>query len=222
MTDVSPLLAGTGTTGSTGIASAPTTQEFGEEFNSFIQLLTAQVRNQDPLSPLDSTQFVEQLATFSSLEQQVRSNQSLESIAAMIGDLHAAIASDWLGQKVSVESSWVPFNGEAVEFAADTPARADRAVLTVSDPAGEVAWTQTLDLGDATHRWDGRTQSGERAAADSLYQFRIDMYAGKEYVGSVAPRVITTVTDIASENGQLRLGTESRLTADLETVRKVD
>ena len=45
--------------------------DIGEEFNSFIQLLTAQVRNQDPLAPLDSTQFVEQLATFSTLEQQV-------------------------------------------------------------------------------------------------------------------------------------------------------
>ncbi|MEZ5946734.1 MAG: flagellar hook capping FlgD N-terminal domain-containing protein [Hyphomonas sp.] len=54
-----------------GIASTATQPGIGEEFNSFIQLLTAQVRNQDPLSPMDSTQFVEQLATFSTLEQQV-------------------------------------------------------------------------------------------------------------------------------------------------------
>ncbi|MEM9988284.1 MAG: flagellar hook capping FlgD N-terminal domain-containing protein, partial [Pseudomonadota bacterium] len=48
--------------------------ETADEFNQFLQLLTAQVENQDPLEPLDSTQFVEQLATFSSLEEQVQTN----------------------------------------------------------------------------------------------------------------------------------------------------
>ena len=54
--------------------SSAATQQFGEEFTNFIKLLTAQVQNQDPLSPMDSTQFVDQLATFSSLEQQVQTN----------------------------------------------------------------------------------------------------------------------------------------------------
>lgn len=55
-----------------------------EEFNTFLTLLTAQIRNQDPLAPLDSTQFVEQLATFSSLELQAEGNQVLENIANML------------------------------------------------------------------------------------------------------------------------------------------
>lgn len=54
------------------------------DFNAFLSLLTAQVRHQDPLAPLDSTQFVEQLATFSALEQQVRTNEHLEAIGALI------------------------------------------------------------------------------------------------------------------------------------------
>lgn len=55
-----------------------------EEFNTFIHLLTAQVKNQDPLAPLDSTQFVEQLATFTNLELQAKNNQILENIAFML------------------------------------------------------------------------------------------------------------------------------------------
>ena len=55
-----------------------------EELTQFLDLLTAQIRNQDPLEPLDSTAFVEQLATFSSLEQQVRSNGLLEAILARL------------------------------------------------------------------------------------------------------------------------------------------
>jgi flagellar basal-body rod modification protein FlgD len=58
-----------------------------DQFNSFIQLLTAQVQNQDPLAPMDSTQFVDQLATFSALEQQVRTNQLLEGMSGMLSAL---------------------------------------------------------------------------------------------------------------------------------------
>lgn len=202
-------------------AATESSKQFGEEFTSFIQLLTAQVQNQDPLSPLDSTQFVEQLASFSTLEQQVRSNDSLGSIATMIGDLHAMFASEWLGQKVSVESSWVPYSGDTVEYSVEAPADADRAVLTIQDDAGNPVWTETLDMKAASFAWDGQTQAGEKAAPDTLFNFGIDMYRGSDYLGTVAPQVLTTVTDVANEDGTLRLGTSSHLTTDLAGARKV-
>lgn len=59
-------------------------EETREEFTTFLTLLTAQIRNQDPLAPLDSTQFVEQLATFSNLELQAQANETLESIAQIL------------------------------------------------------------------------------------------------------------------------------------------
>ena len=65
-------------------------EESGEEFNTFLRLLTAQIRNQDPLAPLDSTQFVEQLATFTNLEMQAKSNQTLEEIAFLLSQQNAA------------------------------------------------------------------------------------------------------------------------------------
>ncbi len=68
------------------VSSDPST---GEEFTTFITLLTTQIRNQDPTSPLESTQFVEQLATFSSLELQAKSNDILSNIAEMLTQLLA-------------------------------------------------------------------------------------------------------------------------------------
>lgn len=72
---------------STATSSAPSTTspisdnaDLSSEFNQFLELLTTQVQNQDPFQPLDSTQFVEQLATFSALEQQVQSNDLLKKI----------------------------------------------------------------------------------------------------------------------------------------------
>lgn len=65
-------------------AASEARSDASEEFDTFLTLLTAQIKNQDPLAPLDSTQFVEQLATFSNLELQAEGNQTLESIARMI------------------------------------------------------------------------------------------------------------------------------------------
>lgn len=69
----------------TGTSTAPTPpSETAEEFETFLTLLTAQIKNQDPLAPLDSTQFVEQLATFSALELQVETNQKLDQITYLL------------------------------------------------------------------------------------------------------------------------------------------
>lgn len=196
-------------------------EKMGDEFNNFLKLLTAQVRNQDPLSPLDSTQFVEQLATFSALEQQVRGNTSLESIATMIGDLHSMFASDWIGKTVTVESSWVPYSGEDVSFKVNAPEAADTAILNISDSNGETIWTEALDLSDEVHGWSGRTSSGVDATSGDVYQFGIDLYSGTTFLGTVAPQVLTTVTDVGTESGTLKIGTSSNLTANVDQVHKV-
>lgn len=205
-----------------GASTASTVPGMGREFESFIRLLTAQIRNQDPMSPLDSTQFVEQLATFSALEQQVRSNVSLESIATMIYDMGSLIAGQWLGKTVSFESSWIPYTGSDIEFSADIPAGTDHSALTIRDSNGQVIWTETLAPGASSYSWDGRTSSGATVPVDSVLQFRIDTYKDNQQTGSIAPRVITTVTSVGSEDGALRVGTSSKLSADLASVQIVD
>lgn len=218
MTTVSEAGTFTSQTSTTAQSSAP---KVGKEFESFIRLLTAQMRNQDPLAPLDSTQFVEQLATFSALEQQVRSNVNLENISKMIYDLGSLVAGQWLGQTVSIESSWIPYTGANIRFTADIPAAADRSVLTVRDSSGILLWSETLDPAATTYTWDGRTSAGGTVPADSVLQFRIDNYKGSQQIGAVAPRVITQVTSIGSENGSVYVGTSSMLSAELGAVQAV-
>lgn len=220
MSDIPPISTGTTST-STGPGGS-LQGNIGEEFNSFIQLLTAQVQNQDPLSPLDSTQFVEQLATFSALEQQVQSNQQLTQIASLIGDLNALAASEWLGEEVTVQSSWVPFSGETVEFEVDKPQNANRAILTVRDTNGDLAWSESLNLADQRYQWNGQLANGGVAPNDSIYQVSVDFYRDNDFAGSAAPRLVTTVTDVATENGKLRLGTEMKLSAGADAVRLVE
>lgn len=173
------------------IATSGTSQpSVGKEFNSFIKLLIAQMRNQDPLAPVDSTQFVQQLATFSSLEQQVNSNTQLGSIASMMNNLTSIMAGQVLGQTVSLQSSWLPYAGEPVEFSADLPAGTTRSVLSIRDQGGQTVWTETLPPGTLSHAWDGRSTAGGQAQAGELYEFSIDTYSlDGQYTGSIAPRV---------------------------------
>lgn len=83
--DSIPTAETTGT-GSNPSNSTPSNaqQTTGQEFSTFLTLLTAQIKNQDPLAPLDSTQFVQQLATFSNLELQAKGNKTLEVISSLL------------------------------------------------------------------------------------------------------------------------------------------
>ena len=194
----------------------------GEEFNSFIKLLTAQMRNQDPLAPLDSTQFVEQLATFSALEQQVRSNSSLEMIATMMNDMTGLLASQWLGEAVSIDAPRIPFTGEDVKFSVDLPEGTGRSILTIKDASGQPVWSETLDPDTDVHIWDGRLQSGEMANTGEAYGFSIDTYGAEDqHTGTLNPRVITTVTSISSEGGILIANTAAQLSSELGKVKKL-
>ena len=222
MSDVTSATSAQAASASAGAAaSSGAAQGMGEEFNSFIRLLTAQVQNQDPLSPMDSTQFVEQLATFSTLEQQVASNENLKTIATMIGDLHSMLASDWIGQDVMIQSEWVPYSGETIDYALDAPETANKAVLTVQNAEGDVVWSETLDLDDDTYSWDGQTDSGTPAGSGELFKFNINVYEDSTHLGTLAPKVITKITDVANEDGTLRFGTASHLTGDLSTVETI-
>lgn len=193
----------------------------GSEYSSFIKLLTAQVKNQDPLSPMDSTQFVQQLATFSSLEQLVNSNTALSSIASMISDLNGLMASQWLGQDVTFSSAWMPFTGSAATFSYEAPLGTTNSTLTVKDADGNAVWTETLAPGETVFKWNGQQTNGETATVDKMYEFVIDYYEDNTFKGTAVPNVITKVTDILSDNGVLRLGTASGLTVDLSQARRL-
>ncbi|MFN7054798.1 flagellar hook assembly protein FlgD [Hyphomonas sp.] len=216
MTTVSPMVPTT-----TNYSTAAASSGMGQEFNSFIKLLTAQVRNQDPLSPMDSTQFVEQLATFSTLEQQVKANASLTSIAGMLSQLNALTAGEWLGQDISFVSGWAPLADDPVEFTYAAPDGTNSIKLTVLDANGEVVWTETLDPSKAKYAWNGRSNDGTSTPRGAMYEFVIESYSGDELLATGSPRVLSTVTDIISEDGRIRVGTAAGMTVDLAKVRKV-
>ncbi len=138
------------------------------DFQNFLKLLTAQLRNQDPLNPADSTEFVAQLAQFSSVEQLVNANNKLDNIAsAMVADGIDKYAG-WIGKKAEATGAPAYFDGvKPIEYrlAGNEKARSVETVIT--DPLGnEVSRFASLN-GSMVQGWDGMVD-GE-PAPKSLY-----------------------------------------------------
>lgn len=177
-------------------SSATSSQSIGAEFDTFLTLLTAQIRNQDPLAPLDSTQFVEQLATFSSLEQQVQTNSILEGMAQMLNSLHASASADWVGKTVAAPSPILNFDGKGAQFSFDAPAGVDAAALAVRASDGRLLGRSSLDLGAGIQTWNGRLEGSSQPLPKGTYFTEIELYREGEPLGSVLPKFSTQVSQV--------------------------
>ncbi len=101
------------------------------DFETFLSLLTAQMRNQDPLKPLESTEFVAQLASFSAVEQQIRSNERLDEIFDALSGGPGAGLADWIGMEAETTAA-ARHEGGPLDLKVSPAAGADRAALRSS------------------------------------------------------------------------------------------
>ena len=189
------------------------TSSAAADFESFLTLLTAQLRNQDPLSPLDSTEFIAQLASFSGVEQQISTNDRLDKLLeqGVNGDV-AAFAS-WIGRKVSTVDGRFRSTGEDVTFRiADVPS-ADRAFAVVRDLSGTVLRRQEIGTDSQTdHTWNGRNGDGNPVSNQDLV-IEIEYFAGGAVAETRPAFVASTVTSIR--------GTPDGVSLELEDGRNV-
>ncbi len=182
-------------------AAAPRKASLGD-FETYLRMLTAQLRNQDPLNPMESTEFSVQLATFSSVEQQVRTNQLLET---MVGQRTAADLSafaDWLGMEALAVSD-IRFTGSPVSIAPKAADGADRAVLVVARADGtEIARTPVEATG-VSMDWAGASSDGAPLPSGS-YRLTLESYQGSRLLQSDPVPVYTTVREvIAAADGSV-------------------
>lgn len=150
------------------------------DFDTFLKLLTAQMRNQDPLNPLESTDFVAQLAQFSTVEQQIATNRSLTSILEAVSASAAGSLADWLGREVRAEVP-LAFKGQPVEVTAPEPSiNPTSATLLVVGPDGKTVAEQDFDAKERTVTWNGMTRDGN-AVPHGIYTFAV-RYSGAQGV----------------------------------------
>jgi flagellar basal-body rod modification protein FlgD len=138
------------------------TTGFGDNFNTFLKLLTTQLQNQDPLSPLDTNQFTQQLVSFSQVEQAINTNQKLSTLVSMASTSQAVSALPLVGKTVEYDGSSAVLAGGSAHFSYTLPNQATSSVITISNAQGQVVWRGAGDTGAGKHDfvWNGTDPTG--------------------------------------------------------------
>ncbi|GFE64424.1 flagellar hook capping FlgD N-terminal domain-containing protein [Litoreibacter roseus] len=170
------------------------------DFETFLTLLTAQLENQDPLNPVESQDFATQLATFSGVEQQVKTNDLLESLNTQVMSSGLGEMAGWVGMSARVSADGY-FDGTPIEIVPDPPTFADSAQLVVKNAAGEVVQRSPIDLSGETLEWAGVQDNGQPFAS-GRYAFSVEAYSNGEVIEEETPDIYARVTEVRNENGQ--------------------
>ena len=151
------------------------------DFETFLLMLTTQMQNQDPLNPIESQDFAVQLATFSGVEQQVRTNNLLENLAGGMGMTGLSQLAGWVGMEARVVSP-VSFSGTPIELAPDPAPGSDSAELITYDTYGREVAREAVPLGQGTIDWVGVNQNGQ-PLEPGLYTFELASISQGEVTG---------------------------------------
>ena len=157
---------GVSTTGTTSDVAA---SKLAENFDTFLTLLTTQLKNQDPLEPTDSSEFIRQLVQFSEVEQSITTNKSLEQLLDLQTTGQAAAALDYIGKTVEAYGNTATLEGGKATFTYAFEKAADTAKIGIYNSNGNlvVAVDGETGLGKHTFVWDGLDSSGNPVAQDN-------------------------------------------------------
>jgi flagellar basal-body rod modification protein FlgD len=144
-----------------GVGSAVDRKTIAGNFDTFLQLLTTQLRNQNPLDPLDTNQFTQQLVSFAGVEQQIRQNQQLETLISIQKSAQATTALQFVGATVAIEGSTAPLVDGRATWTFSTPKPAT-ATITIRGENGQTVYSNTMPMsaGTKAFEWDGRDSNG--------------------------------------------------------------
>ena len=169
------------------------------DFETFLKMLTTQMQNQDPLDPLDSTEFATQLATFSSVEQQVLTNDLLTALSAQMGALGVSQLAGWVGMEARAIMP-VQFGGSPVTITTEGAAYADRSELVVRNAEGREVQRLQIDAARQEQLWAGVGENGAPLPYGS-YDLTVESFTGQELVEEVPVSVTGQIVEARNDSG---------------------
>lgn len=175
MTEISPVSPTSAPAQAPAAPASRADRLISSDFNTFLKMLTTQLKNQDPLNPMDNSEYAVQLATFSGVEQQVRTNTLLESLGAQLGVSGLATYAGWVGKDARADMP-VWYSGTPVTLAATSDPKADSAALVVTNAAGNVVARQPVLPGADTVTWTGLDSLGAPMPT-GRYTFALESFA---------------------------------------------
>ena len=191
----------------TATAESRSRTSLAGNFDTFLALLTTQLENQDPLSPMEAEKFTEQLVQFTSVEQQIETNSQLSLLVGMMKDAETTAALDYLGKEVVVAGSSLHLDSEGSTGGTyRLPADADSVTIEISTESGLLVRRLDAEKSAGSHQfeWDGQTSNGDRLPSGV---YRIDVKAADAEENPIDVEILTggTVTGIESGDDGMSL-----------------
>ncbi len=193
-----------------------------ENFDAFLQLLTTQLKHQNPLEPMDANQFMQELVQFSSVEQQIKTNDYMEKLVASLENQATSTVVGYLDKTVTANNSTTQFaNGSAV-WSFDVAGATETIAISVRDEHGAIVHQEQLAGGNAgtyTYTWDGRMNTGRNATSGS-YRITVDARNSDDQSVAVSTEITGKVTevDLSGSEPILSIGDTKVKLSNVETI----
>lgn len=203
--------------------TAASATQLNQNFDDFLKMLTTQLQNQDPLAPMDTAQFTNQLVMFSQVEQQLRSNDTLGKLLAMQTLNMTALGVSFIGKSVEVSGDTFEHSGTgSVSMSYDMQDGVTASTIRVVDADGNTVFSQDSDKTPGHHDfvWNGLNSQGNPAPAGT-YTFEVSAQTKDSNALNITTYVPGHVTSLESaDDGTLLLNVGGQK-VPLTDVRKI-
>jgi flagellar basal-body rod modification protein FlgD len=195
----------TGTTSSAPQA-AQSQKKLAEDLNQFLTLLTTQLKHQDPLDPMDATEFTSQLVQFASVEQQIYANANLEKLLSVQQTSQLGALVSYIGKDAEAKGDEVTLTGGKAEFTYELAANAQETTITIRDSTGSVVYFTggETDAGKHSFAWNGKDNFGF-AQDDGVYTVTVSALDRDGNPIDVTQTVFGRVTGVTQDGSQAYL-----------------
>lgn len=206
--------------GKSGTAAGKTSLNSSRD--TFLKLLTAQLKNQDPLSPMDTNSFTQQLVQMNGVEQQLLTNDLLQTLVTQGSSGRNLNAVGLIGKEITAQSADATLKSGAAKWTYELDSTAKRGSLEIYDAKGKLVATKDLKLDAGQHdlEWDGKNTAGD-VQADGVYTLKIKAYGADDKL--IASRSYVTAQATALENDAdgtlIRMGTVKVPLSAIQSVR---
>jgi flagellar basal-body rod modification protein FlgD len=197
-----PSTSASGGSGTGNGTTANGALSFTQNFSTFLTLLTTQLKNQDPLNPMDSSQFTNQLVEFSEVEQQIKTNSQLSTMISNQTASEAIAALPMVGETIQYNGNQAALESGSATFSYTLPSNAASTNLIVQDASGNTVYSATGKTAAGTYAftWNGQNNGGQQQPDGGIYTLSVQSVDANNNPITATTTAVGTVTGVNVQN----------------------
>lgn len=177
-----------------------------KDYTMFLKLLTTQMQHQDPLDPMDTSEYTQQLVQYSQVEQSIQQTGALKDILSQLGAQQISQASSFIGREARFDSAVAGLGTDPAKWTYHVNGTPTAITATITDASGKVVNTVTLDpKAQGRFEWDGKKSDGTRAP-DGAYTLAVKATTANGDKLETTINSVAKVTDVVASGGEIMLG----------------